>query len=60
MEKEEGKKRCSGCKEMLNLSMFNKDSYKADGLKCYCKMCQRIRSAEEYQRKKERRERRGY
>jgi hypothetical protein len=37
-------KRCSGCKQYLNLSEFYKCLSKKDGLQTFCKKCQHIHS----------------
>ena len=34
-------KQCSSCKTIKNISEFNKDSYKKDGLMVYCRSCHR-------------------
>jgi len=48
----EGLKRCSHCKEVQNTQRFNRCASKRDGLKDYCRTCQRKSSLEYYNRKR--------
>lgn len=46
-------KRCSRCGEEREISQFNKDKRKYDGLNCHCKSCRKITSKEYYDNNKE-------
>ena len=50
---EEGRKMCSTCKEVKDLSEFDKVSpKKSDNIRADCKNCRKIRNAEYYKNKK--------
>ena len=45
-------KLCSGCKQELPESGFNKDACKPDGLQTQCRDCKRAAQRKDYQKKK--------
>lgn len=45
-------KRCTGCKEVLLKTEFNKDAGKEDGLQTQCRACKRAAQRKDYQKKK--------
>lgn len=46
-------KKCCKCKEDKDVSEFNKNKTKKDGLSTYCRICNGIRSKQYYREKKE-------
>lgn len=42
------KKKCSRCKEYVNILLFNAAKRTADGLDCYCQDCRRLKQKERY------------
>lgn len=41
---------CSCCKRTLSFDQFNKEAKRKDGLRCYCKDCMSVKSAQKYQK----------
>ena len=48
-------KPCITCKQLKEVGFFYKDSSKSDGLRPYCKDCQRDKNSKTYQKNKEKR-----
>jgi DNA-directed RNA polymerase subunit M/transcription elongation factor TFIIS len=46
-------KPCTGCKEILLKTEFNKDAGKEDGLQTQCRACKRAAQRKDYQKKKD-------
>ncbi len=46
-------KRCTGCKEVLPKTEFNKDAGKEDGLQTQCRECKRAAQRKDYLKKKD-------
>jgi hypothetical protein len=44
-------KRCSGCKETLELNKFYKNKTNEDGKSIYCKVCTKLNAKKYYQKK---------
>lgn len=45
-------RRCARCREHKPRDQFNRDSYERDGLRIYCRPCDRAISAERYAKKR--------
>ena len=52
MQQDTSVKLCSGCKQELPESDFNKDACKPDGLQTQCRDCKRAAQRKDYQKKK--------